>query len=82
MKKFYKKEKKFAKSFKEDVKKNKNEENKEILILLSKKYIIWKITLFNDSEKEIKNRFKDTAKLNFKDINELLKFVKILKEDE
>ena len=38
MKKFYKKEKKFAKSFKEDVKKNKNEENKEILILLSRIY--------------------------------------------
>ena len=49
--------KKFTKSFKEDVKKNKNEENKDFLILLSQ-YISFKIRLFNDSEKEIKNRLK------------------------
>ena len=70
--------KKFTKSFKEDVKKNKNEENKDFLILLSQ-YISFKIRLFNDSEKEIKNRIEGTAKLNLKDVNESLKSVKILK---
>ena len=58
------KEKEFKEKFKEDVKKNKNEENKEFLILLSQ-YISFKIRLFIDSEKEIKNRIKETEKLNF-----------------
>ena len=57
------------------------EENKEFLILLSQ-YISFKIRLFNDYEKEIKNRIEGTAKLNLKDVNELLKSVKIIKEDE
>ena len=75
------KEKEFKKSFKKDMKKNKNEENKEFLILLSE-YISYKITLFNASEKEIKNRIDNIKKLNLKDVNESLKSVKILKEDE
>ena len=54
------------------------EENKEFLILLSQ-YISFKIRLFNDYEKEIKNRIEGTAKLNLKDVNESLKSVKILK---
>ncbi len=75
------KEKEFKKKFKEDVKKNKNEENKEFLILLSE-YISFKIKLFNNSEKEIKNRIEGATKLNLKDVNESLKSVKIIKEGE